>query len=81
MTTLDLNMGYYHIQLDADLSRLCTFVLPWGKYQYLRLPMGLSNSPDIFKEKVSSIFQGFDFVRTYIHDILCIAGDTWKDHL
>ena len=31
-TSLDLNMGYYHIELTPNASRLCTVVLPWGKY-------------------------------------------------
>jgi hypothetical protein len=50
-TKLDLNMGYYHMVLSPNASRLCTIVLPWEKYEYLRLPMGLCNSPDIFQEK------------------------------
>jgi hypothetical protein len=38
---LDLNMGYYHIKLDADAQKLCTIVFPWqtGKYKYNRLPI------------------------------------------
>jgi phosphoribulokinase len=54
-TSLDLNMGYYHMLQTPFSSRLCTIVLPWGKYEYLRLPMGLCNSPDIFQEKMSEI--------------------------
>jgi hypothetical protein len=34
-TSLDLNMGYYHIGLTPNASSLCTVVLPWGKYEYL----------------------------------------------
>ena len=30
-TSLDLNMGYYHIELSPDSKRICTIVLPWGK--------------------------------------------------
>ena len=41
-TALDLNMGYYTIRLDQDLSKICTIILPWGKYAYLRLPMGIA---------------------------------------
>jgi hypothetical protein len=28
-SVLDLNMGYYHIKLDADTQKLCTIVFPW----------------------------------------------------
>jgi hypothetical protein len=42
-SALDLNMGYYHIKLDADVynQNLCKIVLPWRKYKYKRLPMGV----------------------------------------
>ena len=52
VTALDLNMDYYHIELDPESSRLCTIVLPWDKYKYGKSPMGLCNSPDIFQEKM-----------------------------
>jgi hypothetical protein len=36
----DLNMGYYHIKLDADAQKPCSIVFPWhtGKYKYKCLP-------------------------------------------
>jgi hypothetical protein len=42
-SALDLNMGYYHIKLDADADtqKLCTIVFPWGKYKYKCSPMGI----------------------------------------
>ena len=61
-TSLDLNMGYYHIELSPDSQHLCTIVTPWGKYSYKRLPMGLCNSPDIFQEKISELMWGLDFI-------------------
>jgi hypothetical protein len=62
ITSLDLNMvGYYHIRLTPNASAICTVILPWGRYEYLRLPMGLCNSPDIFQEKMSNLMQGLDF--------------------
>jgi hypothetical protein len=33
-------MGYYNIKLDSDAKKLCTIVTHFGKYQYLRLPIG-----------------------------------------
>ena len=80
-TSLDLNMGYYHIELDMFSKELCTIVLPWGKYEYQRLPMGLCNSPDIFQEKMSNLMCELDYVRTYIDDLLVITTGNWTDHL
>ena len=48
-TALDLNMGYKTIRLDPDESKICTVILPCGKNSYLRLPMGVACSPDIFQ--------------------------------
>ena len=80
-SSLDLNMGYYHIELCPESKRLCTIVLPWGKYEYQKLPMGLCNSPDIFQEKMNELFAGFEYVRTYIDDLLIISNNSYDDHL
>ena len=80
-TSLDLNMGYYHITLDPASQRLCTIIMPWGKYEYQALPMGLCNSPDIFQERMSELFMGFEYVRTYLDDLLIITKGTLDDHL
>ena len=43
--------------------------------------MGISGAPDIFQEKVSELFQGLEFVRAYLDDILVISKGGWKEHL
>ena len=80
-TSLDLNMGYYHIELSPNSKRLCTLVFHFGKFEMHRLPIGLCNSPDIFQEKMSELFEGLDFVRTYIDDLLTLTKRTFEDHL
>ena len=80
-TSLDLNMGYYTIRLDPDSQKICTVILPWGKYAYLRLPMGIAGSPDIFQEKMSNLMANLEFVRVYLDDILTITKSTFDDHL
>jgi len=80
-TSLDLNVGYYHIRLDPASKQLCTIVLPFGKYEYQAIPMGLCNSPDIFQEKMSKLMDGLAFVQTYIDDLLCLTKGTFSDHL
>ena len=74
-------MGYYHIELTPDASKLCTIVLPWGKYEYCKLPMGLCNSPDIFQEKMNELFAGFEGAMAYIADLLVITKGTYEEHL
>ena len=80
-TSLDLNMSYYHIELTLEASKLCTIVLPWGKYEYLRLPMGLCNSPDIFQEKMSELMVGLEFARAYIDDLLVVSKGNFETHM
>ena len=57
------------------------YCLTMGRYEYLRLHMGLCNSPDIFQEKMDELFQDFKQVMAYIDDILCLTTGSWKDHL
>eukprot|EP00804_Cyclotella_cryptica_P011980 CCRYP_004452-RA/>CCRYP_004452-RA protein AED:0.26 eAED:0.42 QI:0/0/0/1/0/0/3/0/454 len=80
-TALDLNMGYYTIRLNPDASKICTIIFPWGKYSYLRLPMGVACSPDIFQAKMSELMATLEFVRTYLDDLLCISKGNLEDHL
>ena len=80
-SALDLNMGYYTLRLDADSQKICTIILPWGKYSYLRLPMGVAGSPDIFQEKMSALMEQLEYVRTYLDDLLVLTKGTYQDHL
>ena len=81
LSSLELNMGYTHIQLSPRSKYLFTVVLQWGKYKYQKLPMGLFNSPFIFQEKISEIFKGFDMVREYKENVLVITKQYFIDHL
>ncbi len=78
---LDLNMGYYTISLDLNVSRICTIIFPWEKYPYKRQPMGIAGSPDIFQEKMSNLMATLEFVRTYFDDLLIITKGNLEDHL
>lgn len=46
-------------------------ILRWGKYLYLRLPMGISGAPDIFQGKMSNVMQ----------TLLIITMSTYDNHL
>ena len=80
-TSIELNMGYYHIYFRKQAINLCTIIQPWGTYWYKRLPMGVSNSPYIFREKMNGMFRGFEFIQVYIGDLLIITNGDWSYHL
>ena len=80
-TAIDLSMGYYHIPMDEASQKLCSMVLPWAKYQWTRLPMGVKCAPDIFQSIVSNLFSDLEWVRAYIDDILITSNGDYKDHL
>ena len=80
-TALDLNMGYYTIRLDPGSQDICTIITPWGKYKYLRMPMGISCAPDIFQERMSYLMEGLEFARTYLDDLLCLTKGSFDTHL
>ena len=78
--SINLNMGYYTIQIAEDASSFCMIIRPWGKYCQKHLPIGVSNSADIFEQKMNDLFQGFEFIRAYIYDLL-IPKTTWTYHV
>ena len=74
-------MGYYHIELSLGKKDVYTNILPWRKYKYQKLHMGVCNNPNIFQENISKLFEGFSIVSVYIDNILVITKDDSKDHL
>jgi hypothetical protein len=68
-TALDLNMGYYHIKLDADAQKLCTLIFTWGKHKYKRLPMGIKIAPAVFPIVMFKLTQDMEYVKTHLDDL------------
>ena len=44
----DLRAGYHHIPLDKSSIPKTAFNLPFGKYEYVKLPFGLAQAPAYF---------------------------------
>ena len=74
-SVLDLKDSFYQIVLDEESSKLCTFALSNGKYQFLRLPFGINTSAELFQKKNLEIFGKIEGVKVYIDDIVIAAKD------
>ena len=76
-STVDLRSGFWHCVLDEQSSLLTTFSTPHGRYRWLRLPFGLSVSPEIFQKRLNQAIEGLDGVLNIADDILIFGvGDT-----
>ncbi|GMF59596.1 unnamed protein product [Phytophthora fragariaefolia] len=50
MSTLDANMGHFARYLAQESRPATAFCSPFGKYQFKRLPMGISTAPDRLRQ-------------------------------
>ena len=80
-TSLDLKTRYYHFQLTPNYCWICTIVLPWVKYEYCWIPMGVPVSLDKLKEKINNIFHSFGRIQAYLDDVILTTKKNWGDHL
>ena len=78
-TKLDANSGFWQIPLDEESRLLTTFVTPFGRYCFNRLPFGISSAPEIFQRAMSRILEGLDGMVCHMDDIL-IHGETQELH-
>ena len=68
---IDISMQYYTFELDEESHNLCTIVTPFGLYRYARLPMGVSESPNIVQEFTENLLWDLlEEIVIYIDDIL-----------
>ena len=59
-TKLDANSGFWQLPLDEESKLLTTFVTPFGRYCFNRLPFGISSAPEIFQRTLSETLKDVD---------------------
>ena len=71
-STLDAESGFWQISIDEDSQLLLTtFITPFERYAFGRLPFGISSAPEIFQRKLSTtLLEGLNGVEVTMDDIL-----------
>ena len=72
---LDANSGFWQIPLAKNSQKLTTFVTPFGRYYFTKMPFGISSAPEHFQKRMSTILSGLDGVLCLMDDILVFAKD------
>jgi hypothetical protein len=85
ISMLDGFSGYNQIRLKAEDRHKTTFTTPWGTFEYLRMPFGLSNAGATFQRAMDYAFRGLigKLIEIYQDDLTVFSkdGKTHIDHL
>lgn len=73
-TVADAYPGCHQIALDKDSSSLTTFIIPWGRYRYLRTPMGHCASQETFTKRFD------DVIAVVPRKLKCVDDTLLHDH-
>ena len=70
---LDANSGFHQIVLNPESAKLTTFITPFGRYMFKRLPFGISSAPEYFQKRMDKELCGIEGVKCRMDDILVIG--------
>ena len=76
---IDLKSGFHQVKMDSDSIDRTIFVTPTGSYEWLVMPMGLSNAPATFQRLMQRTLGHLNFVGIYLDDII-IFSNSLEEH-
>ena len=76
---LDANSGFYQIELTPQSALLTTFITPFGRFCYNRLPFGITSAPEYFQKRMQSVLAGVEGTVNMIDDTL-VYGRNQTEH-
>ena len=81
-STLDLQSGYWQVELKEEDRCKTSFVSRHGQYEYVVLPMGLCNAPATFERCMDLVLKGLRYstLLVYLDDII-VMGSSFQEHL
>jgi len=76
---MDLSQGFHQIPVAETSRDLTTFVSPFGRYRFVRMPFGLKNAPAIFQRMMEQVLEPCrPFSACYIDDVI-IFSNSWEE--
>ena len=71
---LDTNCRFWQIPLADSSRHLTTFITPYGRFCFNKLPFGISSAPEHFQRRMSEILESQEGVLCHVDDVLIFAS-------
>lgn len=81
-STIDLASGYHQVAVDERDREKTAFTMPFGLFEYLRMPMGVCNGPATFQRLMQATMNDliFEIMLVYLDDVL-VYSPSFQSHL
>ena len=81
-STIDMSAGFYQVPMDKESQDYTAFSTPFGSFKWLRIPMGLTGSPNTFQGLMEHVLTGLTWktCEPYL-DHCIIFSTTPEEHL
>lgn len=81
-STLDLNAGYWQVELDPNDKPKTAFVTRQGLFEFNVMPFGLCNAPATFERLMETVLSGLQWqvCLIYLDDVI-VYGKTFEEML
>ena len=72
-------MGIWQIPLTERFNLITTFITPFGRYYFHKLPFGICSAPENFQRRMSRILLGLNGILCQMDDVL-VFGKGKEEH-
>lgn len=72
---LDAMSSFHQVKLTEGCQEMKTFITPFGRYCFHRLPFGITSAPEYFQHVMANILEGQTGAVNMIDDILVLGQD------
>ncbi|UYV82408.1 K02A2.6-like, partial [Cordylochernes scorpioides] len=76
---LDANSGFRQFGLAKESQKLTTFITPFGRFFFKRIPFGITSAPEIFQRKMTQLLGKIEGVVCFMDDIV-VYGSSLEEH-